>query len=93
MVLPMKAFSHGNSKSVPWPKNTLFTSRTLSSSAAPRLTKPIAPQLFRPIVIGLAKGMAKLGIDKCVVVGFSYGGMVAFKLAELYPGLVRAIVV
>ncbi|TXG59647.1 hypothetical protein EZV62_014220 [Acer yangbiense] len=41
----------------------------------------------------LAKGMAKLGIDKCVVVGFSYGGMVAFKLAELYPGLVLAIVV
>ncbi|KAK2657196.1 hypothetical protein Ddye_010248 [Dipteronia dyeriana] len=41
----------------------------------------------------LAKALAKLGIDNCVVVGFSYGGMVAFKLAELYPGLVRAIVV
>lgn len=41
----------------------------------------------------LAKGLAKLGVDKCVLVGFSYGGMVAFKLAELYPHLVRAMVV
>lgn len=41
----------------------------------------------------LAKGLAKLGVDKCVLVGFSYGGMVAFKLAELYPDLVRAMVV
>ncbi|KAL2527902.1 alpha/beta-hydrolase superfamily protein [Forsythia ovata] len=41
----------------------------------------------------LAKGLRKLGIEKCTVVGFSYGGMVAFKMAELYPDLVEAIVV
>ncbi|KAJ0041290.1 hypothetical protein Pint_28295 [Pistacia integerrima] len=41
----------------------------------------------------LAKGLAKLGIYKCIVVGFSYGGMVAFKLAELYPSLVESMVV
>jgi pimeloyl-ACP methyl ester carboxylesterase len=41
----------------------------------------------------LAKGLGKLGIDTCVIVGFSYGGMVGFKLAELYPNLVRALVV
>lgn len=39
------------------------------------------------------KGLRKLGIEKCTVVGFSYGGMVAFKMAELYPDLVRALVV
>ncbi|XVF59632.1 hypothetical protein PTKIN_Ptkin07bG0291400 [Pterospermum kingtungense] len=41
----------------------------------------------------LVKGLRKLGVDKCVVVGFSYGGMVAFKMAELYPDLVQAMVV
>lgn len=41
----------------------------------------------------LAEGLRKLGIEKCTVVGFSYGGMVAFKLAELYPDLVRALVI
>ncbi|OMO84405.1 Alpha/beta hydrolase-1 [Corchorus olitorius] len=41
----------------------------------------------------LVKGLRKLGIEKCVVVGFSYGGMVAFKMAELYPDLVQAMVV
>ncbi|XP_022985108.1 monoacylglycerol lipase ABHD6-like [Cucurbita maxima] len=41
----------------------------------------------------LAAGLRKLGIDKCTVVGFSYGGMVAFKLAELWPELVEAMVV
>lgn len=41
----------------------------------------------------LVKGLKKLGVDKCVLVGFSYGGMVAFKVAELYPELVRAMVV
>ncbi|CDP02016.1 unnamed protein product [Coffea canephora] len=41
----------------------------------------------------LAKGLAKLGIEKCTVVGFSYGGMVAFKMAELYPDLVQAMVI
>ncbi|KAJ4851474.1 hypothetical protein Tsubulata_014145 [Turnera subulata] len=41
----------------------------------------------------LVKGLKKVGVDKCVIVGFSYGGMVAFKMAELYPDLVQAMVV
>ncbi|XP_022136704.1 monoacylglycerol lipase abhd6-A-like [Momordica charantia] len=41
----------------------------------------------------LAAGLGKLGIEKCTVVGFSYGGMVAFKLAELCPELVVSMVV
>ncbi|XP_019154539.1 PREDICTED: epoxide hydrolase 3-like isoform X2 [Ipomoea nil] len=41
----------------------------------------------------LAKGLRKLGVEKCTVVGFSYGGMVAFKMAELFPELVEALVV
>ncbi|XP_015064083.1 epoxide hydrolase 4 [Solanum pennellii] len=41
----------------------------------------------------LGKGLRKLGVEKCVVVGFSYGGMVAFKMAEMFPDLVEALVV
>lgn len=41
----------------------------------------------------LAKGLRKLGVEKCVLVGFSYGGMVAFKMAQLYPYMVRAMVI
>lgn len=41
----------------------------------------------------LAKGLEKLGVENCVIVGFSYGGMVAFKLAEFYPDMVRGLVV
>jgi pimeloyl-ACP methyl ester carboxylesterase len=41
----------------------------------------------------LAAGLRKLGVEKCVVVGFSYGGMVAFKMAELYHELVQAVVI
>ncbi|CAI9110775.1 OLC1v1010854C1 [Oldenlandia corymbosa var. corymbosa] len=41
----------------------------------------------------LVKGLRLLGIDKCVVVGFSYGGMVAFKMAEMYPELVQGLVI
>ncbi|KAK9948607.1 hypothetical protein M0R45_004175 [Rubus argutus] len=41
----------------------------------------------------VAAGLRKLGVDTCTTVGFSYGGMVAFKMAELYPDLVRAMVV
>ncbi|XP_012574491.1 uncharacterized protein [Cicer arietinum] len=41
----------------------------------------------------LAAGLRKLGVEKCVLVGFSYGGMVAFKMAELYSELVEAVVV
>ncbi|KAG5535894.1 hypothetical protein RHGRI_023615 [Rhododendron griersonianum] len=41
----------------------------------------------------LSKGLKKLGVEKCTVVGFSYGGMVAFKLAEMCPDLVQAVVI
>lgn len=41
----------------------------------------------------LGKGLRKLGVENCVVVGFSYGGMVAFKMAEMFPDLVEALVV
>lgn len=41
----------------------------------------------------LVTGLRKLGVEKCVVVGFSYGGMVAFKMAELYPEMIRAMVI
>jgi pimeloyl-ACP methyl ester carboxylesterase len=39
------------------------------------------------------KGLRKIGVEKCILVGFSYGGMVAFKMAELYPDLVQAMVI
>ncbi|XP_071930733.1 uncharacterized protein [Coffea arabica] len=41
----------------------------------------------------LAKGLMKLGVERCSVVGFSYGGMIAFKLARLYPDLVESMIV
>ncbi|KAE8655088.1 GATA transcription factor 18-like [Hibiscus syriacus] len=33
------------------------------------------------------------GVEQCILVGFSYGGMLAFKMAELYPHMVEAMVV
>ncbi|KAJ8443686.1 hypothetical protein Cgig2_019668 [Carnegiea gigantea] len=41
----------------------------------------------------LAAALGKLGIARCTLVGFSYGGMVAFKMAEMRPDLVEAMVV
>lgn len=41
----------------------------------------------------LAKALNKLGVQSCTVVGFSYGGMVAFKMAEIHPRLVSALVI
>ncbi|XP_052194973.1 uncharacterized protein LOC127803022 [Diospyros lotus] len=41
----------------------------------------------------LMKGLGKLGVERCAVVGFSYGGMVAFRMAELWPEVVEALVV
>lgn len=41
----------------------------------------------------LASALARLGVAGCAVVGFSYGGMVAFKLAEMWPELVSHLVV
>ncbi|XP_060168412.1 uncharacterized protein LOC132599176 [Lycium barbarum] len=40
----------------------------------------------------LAKGMMALGVEKFSLVGFSYGGVVGFKLAQLYPDMVESIV-
>jgi len=41
----------------------------------------------------VAGALAQLGVARCDVVGFSYGGMVAFKLAEARPELVRSLCV
>ncbi|KAJ1408882.1 Alpha/Beta hydrolase fold [Sesbania bispinosa] len=41
----------------------------------------------------LVMGLRKLGVEKCVVVGFSYGEIVALKMGELYPEVVQAIVI
>ncbi|XP_068322325.1 uncharacterized protein [Pyrus communis] len=41
----------------------------------------------------VAKGLRMLGVERCTLVGFSYGGMVGFKMAELYPDLVESMVV
>ncbi|XWS62784.1 hypothetical protein CRYUN_Cryun06bG0040400 [Craigia yunnanensis] len=41
----------------------------------------------------MAKGLRKLGVEKCTLVGLSYGGMVSFKMAEMYPDLVESMVV
>ncbi|XP_010068567.2 uncharacterized protein LOC104455479 [Eucalyptus grandis] len=40
----------------------------------------------------LARGLAKLGVQQCTVVGFSYGAVVAFRLAELRPEQVESVV-
>ncbi|GJN34088.1 hypothetical protein PR202_gb22726 [Eleusine coracana subsp. coracana] len=36
--------------------------------------------------------LRRLGVERCAVVGFSYGGFVAFRMAEAHPGLVRSVV-
>ncbi|KAM0938137.1 putative triacylglycerol lipase [Dioscorea sansibarensis] len=41
----------------------------------------------------LASALARLGVARCAVVRFSYGGMVVFKLAEMWPELVSHLVV
>lgn len=41
----------------------------------------------------LIEGLKRLGVERCTVVGFSYGGMVAFKMAELYPDFIEGLVV
>ncbi|KAJ0010485.1 hypothetical protein Pint_34670 [Pistacia integerrima] len=40
-----------------------------------------------------ARGLRKLGVEKCTLVGLSYGGIVGFKMAEMYPDLVESMVV
>jgi pimeloyl-ACP methyl ester carboxylesterase len=41
----------------------------------------------------LITALQRLGVKQCTVVGFSYGGMVAFKMAEMNPDLVRSLVI
>ncbi|KAJ0985868.1 hypothetical protein J5N97_004224 [Dioscorea zingiberensis] len=41
----------------------------------------------------LVAALGKLGVARCTVVGFSYGGMVAFKMAEMWPELVKNLVI
>ncbi|KAJ4834994.1 hypothetical protein Tsubulata_027417, partial [Turnera subulata] len=41
----------------------------------------------------MANGLKKLGVSKCTLVGFSYGGFACFKMAEMYPDLVHSLVV
>lgn len=41
----------------------------------------------------LATALGRLGVTACTVVGFSYGGMVAFNMAVTRPDLVKAVVV
>ena len=41
----------------------------------------------------IANALTKLGVEKCTLVGLSYGGMVGFKMAEMYPDLVESMVV
>jgi pimeloyl-ACP methyl ester carboxylesterase len=41
----------------------------------------------------MAKGLRKLGVESCTLVGLSYGGTVGFKMAKMYPDLVESLVV
>nr|XP_018681188.1 PREDICTED: uncharacterized protein LOC103980888 isoform X3 [Musa acuminata subsp. malaccensis]XP_018681189.1 PREDICTED: uncharacterized protein LOC103980888 isoform X3 [Musa acuminata subsp. malaccensis] len=41
----------------------------------------------------LAAALGRLGVQQCTIVGFSYGGVVSFKMAERWPDLVRYLVV
>ncbi|KAG6761527.1 hypothetical protein POTOM_034753 [Populus tomentosa] len=39
----------------------------------------------------MAKGLRKLHVEKCTLVGLSYGGIVGFKMAEMFPNLVDSM--
>ncbi|KAJ8767250.1 hypothetical protein K2173_013647 [Erythroxylum novogranatense] len=41
----------------------------------------------------MAKALRQLGIHRCTLVGLSYGGMVGFKMAEMFPDLVHSMVI
>lgn len=41
----------------------------------------------------VAKGLKKLRVEEVTLVGLSYGGMVGFKMAKLYPKLVKSMVI
>lgn len=40
----------------------------------------------------LVKALRKFGVEKCSVVGLSYGATVGFKMAKLYPDLIDCVV-
>ncbi|XP_039173693.1 uncharacterized protein LOC120296101 [Eucalyptus grandis] len=66
------------------------TCRTSSSSVVPPLAT--AAGLWDSRRSAWQGGLAKLGVQQCTVVGFSYGAVVAFRLAELQPELVESVV-
>ncbi|RWR82398.1 monoacylglycerol lipase ABHD6 [Cinnamomum micranthum f. kanehirae] len=41
----------------------------------------------------VVRALGKFGVRRCAVVGFSYGGTVAIKMAELWPEMVTSLVV
>jgi pimeloyl-ACP methyl ester carboxylesterase len=41
----------------------------------------------------MAKGMRKLGVERCTLVGHSYGGTIGFKMVEMYLDLAESLVV
>ncbi|KAK3026986.1 hypothetical protein RJ639_041747 [Escallonia herrerae] len=41
----------------------------------------------------LSKALRNLGVEKCTLVGFSYGGIICFKMAKLHADLVESLVV
>ncbi|XVE49045.1 hypothetical protein DITRI_Ditri01bG0050600 [Diplodiscus trichospermus] len=41
----------------------------------------------------MAQALRKLGVEKCTRVCLSYGGMIGFKMAEMFPDLVDSMVV
>ncbi|WVZ64208.1 hypothetical protein U9M48_013768 [Paspalum notatum var. saurae] len=48
-----------------------------------------SPEFQAECVVG---ALRRLGVERCAVVGFSYGGFVAFRMAEAHPGLVVSVV-
>ncbi|KAG2243972.1 hypothetical protein Bca52824_094171 [Brassica carinata] len=77
-------------KSVHYPRSTRFTYRTSSFGGSYSDNSDRSPAFQANCLV---KGLCILGVDKFVPVGFSYGGMVAFKIAEAYPDMVKGMVV
>ncbi|CAI0377444.1 unnamed protein product [Linum tenue] len=52
--------------------------------------RPERTPAFQAECVG--KALRKLGVERCTVVGFSYGGAVGFELGGLFPGMVESLV-
>ncbi|CAL1384949.1 unnamed protein product [Linum trigynum] len=52
--------------------------------------RPDRTPAFQAVCLGRA--LRRLGVERCTVVGFSYGGAVGFKMGELFPGMVESLV-